>query len=110
MKAMILATLAATALGAYAGEDSTHRSGPAGTGPAFWEAPCGLKGFAGPGAAPCSGQAALAADASTEQTQAWMEQHRKAMDEMMGRMKAEHGAMMGGSRAHAVPSAEGDGR
>ena len=105
MKAIIFATLATAALGAYAGEDSTYRSGPGGTGPAFWEVPCGLRGFSGPGEEkPCTSPAP-AADASSDETRAWMEQHKKAMDEMMSRMNAEHRAMMGGTAGRGADAA-----
>lgn len=99
-RAFVTATLAAAALVAYAGEDSTDRSGIGGAGPAFYAAPCGLKGFAGPGEKPCSAPATIAQDMSSAEMRAWMEQHMKVMDEMLVRMKDEHRAVMGGTGRH----------
>lgn len=42
--------LASTSSGVLAGEDSTERYGAGGTGQAYYEAACGLKGFTGPSA------------------------------------------------------------
>ena len=100
MKARLLiaASIGAAALAAYAGEDSTDRSGSGGTGPAFYESPCGLAGFTGPGdrtaGTPCP---TLAQGMSVEQMRAWMDQHGKAMEDMLNRMKDEHRAILGSS-------------
>ena len=48
MKALLLAAGLAFAGLAAAGEDSTHRWGAGGTGPAWYDTPCGLARFAGP--------------------------------------------------------------
>lgn len=96
MKTLVALTLAAAAFAAYAGEDSTDRSGPGGTGPAFYTAPCGLKAFMGPGQSrPCD--AIAAKEMSSDEMRAWMVQHMKVMDETMIRMRDEHRAMMGGT-------------
>lgn len=100
MKTMLMAALAATALVANAGEDSTDRWGSAGIGPAYWETPCGLRGFANADAqaAPCASPSPTAAqDMSVEEMRALMQQHTERMDEMIKRMNAEHRAMMGGT-------------
>ena len=82
-------------LAAYAGEDSTHRWGT-GTGPNYWDTPCGLLGFARATTdKPCTQR--LAAEMSVEEMRAWIAQHATLMDEMMARMNSEHRAMMGGS-------------
>lgn len=101
MKAMLFAALAATALVVNAGEDSTERWGPRGTGPAYWETPCGLRGFASTETqAPCASPSRAAAqDMSSEEMRALMQEHVKRMDEMMSRMDAEHRSMMGGTGA-----------
>ena len=98
MKALIAASLAATALVAYAGEDSTDRWGPGGTGPGFWDTPCGLIGFARATDTdkPCTKP--LPPKMSVDEMRAWIAQHGKAMDEMMAKMNADHRAMMGGTR------------
>ena len=96
MKAIAFAVLAAATFAATAGEDSTHRWG--GTGPNWWDTPCGLRGFASAQPdteAPCTGPAPQ--EMSLEEMRAWIAQHTKAMDDMMSRMNAEHRAMMGGS-------------
>ncbi len=84
MKTLIAAVLAATALAAYAGEDSTERLGSAGTGPAFWQVPGGLPAFARAKAGAPSGQ---------EQAESMMERH----EQMMRGMQDEHRAMTGGT-------------
>ncbi|SRR6266404_5779111 len=48
MKALLLAATLAIAGQAIAGEDSTHRWGAGGTGPAWYDTPCGLASFPGP--------------------------------------------------------------
>jgi len=48
MKALLLAATLAIAGQAIAGEDSTHRWGAGGTGPAWYDTPCGLANFPGP--------------------------------------------------------------
>jgi hypothetical protein len=48
MKALLLAATLAIAGQAIAGEDSTHRWGAGGTGPAWYDTPCGLGSFPGP--------------------------------------------------------------
>jgi len=48
MKALLLAAALALAGQAIAGEDSTHRWGAGGTGPAWYDTPCGLANFPGP--------------------------------------------------------------
>jgi hypothetical protein len=48
MKALVLAATLAIAAQAIAGEDSTHRWGAGGTGPAWYDTPCGLANFPGP--------------------------------------------------------------
>lgn len=97
MKALIGLTLAAAAFAAFAGEDSTDRSGIGGTGPAFYATPCGLKGFTGPGdSRPCDARAT--AQMSDDELRAWMVQHMKVMDETMIRIRDEHRAVMGATR------------
>lgn len=94
-KTFLAASIATAALSAYAGEDSTDRSGIGGTGPAFYATPCGLQGFAGPGEQPCARDAAIAQDMSPAEMRAWMDRHMKVMEEMMSRMRDEHRSMMG---------------
>jgi hypothetical protein len=48
MKKLLLAAALALAGQAIAGEDSTDRWGAGGTGPAWYQTPCGLAGFRGP--------------------------------------------------------------
>src|SRR5438132_8578225 len=48
LKAIFLAAALALAGQAVAGEDSTHRWGAGGTGPAWYQTECGLAGFRGP--------------------------------------------------------------
>ena len=104
MRALLFAGLAAAAVAAYAGEDSTHSWGEGGTGPNFWDTPCGLAGFAAaaPGERPCTQP--LAAHMSVDEMRAWITRHQKAMDEMMARMDADHRAMMGSSGHGAAPA------
>ncbi len=93
MKAIAFAVLAATALAANAGEDSTHRWG-GGTGPNFWDTPCGLIGFANAQTdKPCTQP--VPQEMSVDEMRAWIAQHGKVMDEMMSRMSSEHRAVMG---------------
>lgn len=108
MKALVLATLAAASLAAYAGEDSTERWGANGTGPAYWETPCGLRGFTGPGdKRPCSAPLASSAqDASADEMRAAMQLHMKRVDEMMIRMNDEHRSMMGGTGGRGTGGGE----
>lgn len=95
-KTFLAVSIATAALSAYAGEDSTDRSGIGGTGPAFYATSCGLRGFTGPGEQPpCAKGAAIAQDMSPAEMRAWMDSHMKEMDEMMSRMKDEHRAMTG---------------
>lgn len=97
MRALLFAGLAAASLAAYAGEDSTHRWGPGGTGPNWYDTPCGLKGFAAAQTdRPCTKP--LPAEMSVEEMRAWIAQHQKTMDEMMARMSADHRALMGAAR------------
>ncbi len=112
MKAMLFAALAATALVVNAGEDSTERWGPQGTGPAYWEPPCGLRGFVNTDAqAPCASPSRAAVqDTSAEEMRALMREHVERMDEMISRMAAEHRAMMGGTASPGAGSADGAGR
>ena len=95
MRALLFAGLAAAALAANAGEDSTHRWG--GTGPNFWDTPCGLKGFAEAKTdRPCTKP--LPTEMSVDEMRAWIAQHQKTMDEMMARMSADHRAILGAAR------------
>jgi len=48
LKAIFLGAALALAVQAVAGEDSTHRWGAGGTGPAWYQTECGLVGFRGP--------------------------------------------------------------
>ena len=99
MKTLIATGLAAAAVLAYAGEDSTDRWGPAGAGPGFWDTPCGLIGFAKATTdtdKPCTKP--LPPEMSVEEMRARIAQHVKLMDEMMAKMNSEHRAMMGGTR------------
>lgn len=108
MRRLLFATLAAAALTIHAGEDSTDKSGIGGTGPAFYDRPCGLLTFAGPvyaedetlckpGAGMQRGQAMF------EQMGPFMAEHRKMIDEM-SRMRDEHRAISGGTGAARTPS------
>jgi len=95
-KTFLAVSIATAALSAYAGEDSTDRSGIGGTGPAFYATSCGLRGFTGPGEQPsCAKDTSVARDMAPAEMRAWMETHMKEMDEMMSQMKAEHRAMTG---------------
>ena len=105
MKKLLFATLAAAATAAYAGEDSTDKSGIGGTGLSFYDSPCGHQRFAGPvypeDRVPCKPNAASGA---TMDMGPMMEQHGKMM-EGMTRMRdgerATHGSSGGMRRPEA---------
>lgn len=84
MKTILFAALAATALVAYAGEDSTDKARISGTGHAFYEAPCGTAMFTGQvyddERMPCDARGAAAASGepfSTEEKETAGRTHKR---------------------------------
>ena len=92
MRTLVFAAFAATALVAYAGEDSTERSGISGVGPTFYETKCGLAEFTGqdpyPGQqGPC--RPITAAVGGTAQPQSQSGEQKPAAPKKPGRERFE---------------------
>jgi hypothetical protein len=93
VKAILIVAFSAASVAAYAGEDSTERSRAGGTGPAFYEADCGLERFVGQQSdpelqGPCL-PASAAAGATEQREPAPQVQQEPQKPQMPGRERAE---------------------